>query len=154
MHLHSLKSDAQRKKERNVFSTLLMRKERKRDIRAGRNSAFFFSLPIRPRFINADRNTRREEKPCVNWPLPEWDTAIAPRPRDERVTANLYLRSTWCCLRAYTSGSAYKGVSAGSEIQTITDWFINRRIDLTCRCFAPVNVSLFIIISCTKRGSD
>jgi len=44
---------------------------------------------------NAGRDTT-VRKPCVNWPLPEWDTAIAPPARraSERVTANLYLRST------------------------------------------------------------
>lgn len=68
-----------------------------------------------------------EEKPRVNWPLPEWDTAIAPRRASERVTANLYLRSTGVAsvlTRADQPTNGYRPIGDSNNY----DLFINRRI--------------------------
>lgn len=70
-----------------------------------------------------------EEKPRVNWPLPEWDTAIAPRRASERVTANLYLRSTGVAsvlTRADQPTNGYRPIGDSNNYL-----FINRRIFAT-----------------------
>lgn len=76
-------------------------------------------IPIRPRLIQIGIHGG-EEKPRVNWPLPEWDTAIAPRrarPRELPLICTYARLVLPPCLHERIS--LQTGIGR-SEIQTIT----------------------------------
>lgn len=99
-----------------MFSTLL-----KKDvsISTARSTRLSLLIPIRPRLIQIGIHGG-EEKPRVNWPLPEWDTAIAPRrarPRELPLICTYARLVLPPCLHERIS--LQTGIGR-SEIQTIT----------------------------------